>query len=103
MATDIRNMDLGAMIKWNEDVQKEFDEVHRVLDEVAKVLSDCNDDDTIYGCFKKIGDKMAEAYLGLDKAFKEVSEATGGIIDSLKQGMSKIGEGIGNFVENFHL
>ena len=100
--SDVRNVDLGALVKWQQDVNTELIEVDKTLDKVARVSKECEGDDSIYGCFKKLGDGIANAYLELSKVYRDTMEATGGIIDSMKKGAESIIEGIQNFANNFH-
>lgn len=97
----ITNVDIGKLAKWHNDVKQELEEVDRTLDEVAKVSKECGGDDTIYGVFQKMGEGIANAYLDLTKVFRETMEETKTVIDSLKKGVSNIGEFIQDVADKF--
>ncbi len=94
--------DIKELNDWNARTKEELEQVQAVLDRVSKVCSELDDDDTIYGWFKQVGNALAEEYLELSNTFRKCTELTKDVIDFIGKGIQGVGDLIKNFAKNFH-
>lgn len=97
------NVDLEELKKWKVKADEELKKVEKVLEEVSAVFRECAGDDTIYGCFRKLGIGIADAWLGLVDTFKHVSDEADKLIKGIHKGVAKAVEHIRKFADWFHL
>lgn len=96
------NADAAQLEAWKKSVDQELDAVDAVLKEVAQVCKDCQGDDTIYGACKKLGEEIGNAWVSLTDKFRQVSDATGKLIDNIKTGASNVIGFIKDVASKFH-
>jgi hypothetical protein len=94
--------DLAELKKWNEDTKSELQAVRATLDRVSKVCSELDDDDTINGMLKKLGNAIGEEYIEMCNTFQQCAKLTEEVIGLIGKGVSNIAEFISNFARKFH-